>query len=459
MAKESLQEILAEVKSMESKSGQTITDEDINNYIEQEKKREADPNSKVARKVAKLMAANPALKERLVNELPAAVERLDYKEKMSKLRTAAGRSGVEKMKNDFFGAKKRQAKRELEAIAQEKRKKAGENAIDKSKATASISTGRGRHLLTSIVNEQSLGSHEERHNETFQLPEKNRIKTIDDCKTKDGVLKGAVYGKSPIKPGDKVVLFFSGSGGPAAEYAPQVIEPYLEMGAKVVTMDYRGYGNSETRNSHGKKVGTPLSEKSLYQDGKAMLEYVMKNLKVKPENIILHGYSMGGAVASKVAADFTQEQQKRALEEGRTAHKLGGFVLHSPMSTLYEVASDDSNKFMGAGAWMFGGGFNTRSHMRRLHQLDPDIPVHYVSGDYMKGNEKGDGLDIEHTKIHQDPTAMFANSSTYRGREGHTGMHNVTAKDQDLASLVQNGRAAKLSGYAQPTKREEKSLE
>ena len=458
MAKESLQEMLAQVKSMESKSGQKITDKDINEYIEQEQQGKADPNSKVARKVAKLMAANPTLKNELREKLPAAVERLGYKEKVSTLHTAAGRSGVEKMKNDFFGAKKRQAKRELEAIAQEKRKKAGENAIDKSKATASISTGRGRHLLTSIVNEQSLGSHEKRHNKEYPLPTEKRVKAID-CKTKDGVLKGAVYGKSPIKPGDKVVLFFSGSGGPAGEYAPQVIEPYLNMGAKVVTMDYRGYGNSETHNSHGKKVGTPLSEKSLYQDGKAMLEYVMKDLNVKPENIILHGYSMGGAVASKVAADFTQEQQKRALEEGRTAHKLGGFVLHSPMSTLYEVASEESNKFMGAGAWMFGGGFNTRSHMRRLHQLDPEIPVHYVSGDYMKGSDDGDGLDIEHTKIHQDPTATFANSSTYRGREGHTGMHNVTADDQDLASLVQNGRAAKLSGYAQPTKQEEKGLE
>ena len=184
----------------------------------------------------------------------------------------------------------------------------------------------------------------------------------------------------------------------------------------------------------------------------------MKNLKVKPENIILHGYSMGGAVASKVAADFTQEQQKRALEEGRTAHKLGGFVLHSPMSTLYEVASEESNKFMGAGAWMFGGGFNTRSHMRRLHQLDPEIPVHYVSGDYMKGSDKGDGLDIDYTKIHQDPTAMFANSSTHRGKEGHTGMHNVTADDKDLASLVQTGRDARLGGYNPPDKQAGKGL-
>jgi len=449
MAKRTLENILADVKGMKDKEGREITEKEINDYIEQEQAKKADPDSVIARKVAKLVAGNPELKNELKDRLPAAAERVAYKEKISNLRTAAGRSGVEKMKNDFFGAKKRQAKRELERIAQEKRKKAREQEIDKSKATASISTGRGRHALTAIVNNAALGTHEERHNTEHPLPTEKRIKTIDDCKTKDGVLKGAVYGKGDIgdiKDGGKVVLFFSGSGGPAGQYAPQVIEPYLEMGAKVVTMDYRGYGNSETHNSRGKKVGTPLSEKSLYKDGKAMLDYVMKKLGVKPENIILHGYSMGGAVASKVAADFAQEQQKRALQEGRSVHKLGGFVLHSPMSTMYEAASEQSNKVMGAGAWVFGGGFNTRSHMRRLHQFDPDIPVHYVSGSYyIAGSNDGDHLDIDHTKIHEDPSAHFANSSTYRGTGGHTDKNNVTENDLDLALLVEQGRNAKLN--------------
>ena len=444
MAKRTLENILADVKGMKDKEGREITEKEINDYIEQEQAKKADPDSVIARKVAKLVAGYPELKNELKDRLPAAAERVAYKEKISNLRTAAGRSGVDKMKNDFFGAKKRQAKRELEAIAQKKRRNAKEQEIDKSKANASISTGRGRHALTAIVNRESQGTHEERHNEKYPLPMENRAKAID-CKTKDGVLRGAVYGKGDIKDGDKVVLFFSGSGGPAGQYVGQVIEPYLEKGAKVVTMDYRGYGNSETHNSRGKKVGTPLSEKSLYKDGKAMLDYVIKNLGVKPENIILHGYSMGGAVASKVAADFAQEQQKRALQEGRSVHKLGGFVLHSPMSTLYEVASEDSNKVMGAGAWMFGGGYNTRSHMRRLHQFDPDIPVHYVSGDYMKGDENGDYLDIAHTKIHEDPSANFANSSVYRGTKGHTDNNVTTKDDPGLALLVEQGRNAKLN--------------
>ena len=450
---DNLEDVLKKIKSLQGQSEQKLTDEEIKAYIKSENEKKVDPKSKAAKQIAKLMAGNPKVRNELMNDLPKAVARGEYKETVSKLRADAGRSGVDKMKNDFFGAKKRAAKRELERIAQDKRKEAGDQAIDKSKATASISTGRGRHALTSIVNEQSLGSHEERHNAAYPLPKDNRLKIIDDCETKDGVLKGAVYGNEKIKDGDKlikdgdkVVLFFSGSGGPAGQYAPQVIQPYLDMGAKVVTMDYRGYGDSETHNSRGKKVGTPLSEKSLYKDGKAMLDYVMKELKVKPENIILHGYSMGGAVASKVAADFAQEQQKRALEEGRSVKKLGGVVLHSPISSLYEAASEVSNKFKGAGAWMFGGGYNTRSHMRRLHQFDPNIPVHYVSGDY--GAE--DHLDIDRTGIHQDLTAKFENSSSYRGKYGHTG-ENITEADEKLALLVKEGRAAKLNEQTKQT--------
>ena len=176
-----------------------------------------------------------------------------------------------------------------------------------------------------------------------------------------------------------------------------------------------------------------------------MLEYVTKTMKVKPENIILHGYSLGGAVASKVAADFTQEQQKLALAEGRTPKKLGGFVLHSATDKTSNVATRLLCGVFGLGGWAFGGGYNTISHMQRLHKLDPDIPVHYISGskdatdDYDRPDP--DHLSLEITKLHEDPKAMFHNSSVHIGFESHTG---VNLRKIDVLPLVKEGRNAHL---------------
>ncbi len=102
---------------------------------------------------------------------------------------------------------------------------------------------------------------------------------------------------------------------------------------------------------------------------------------------------------------------------------------------------------MGFGGWAFGGGYNTKSHMQRLHRLDPDIPDHYVSGskdatdDYDRPDP--DNLDLNVTKLHQDPKAQFRNSSVHIGDESHTGM-NLRAID--ILPIVQHGREAQLGG-------------
>ena len=421
---------------------------------------------------------------------------------MKDLRTAAAIQGEKKRKLDMLGRKKRAAQRELEQIAQAKRRAAGKEELNKD-ALKTPDTGRGKTPgFTALVHRVALGTHAERHR---NVPyDQNFAYNPVEHKTKNGILRGAEF--EPIgEPNGKVVLFFSGSGGTSAQYVQPVLEPYLLMGAKVVTMDYRGFGKSETLDKSGRKTGTPLSDKTMYEDGKDMLEYVTKTMGVKPENVILHGYSMGGPVASKVAADFAQERERIALAEGRKVKpmKLGGVVLHSPTNSMYEVAKDTSNRVMAFGGWAFGGwafggGFNTVSHMQRLHKYDPEMPVHYVSGnydaepgqrprsarlpgdlqeklndayeegithranrqkkmteeelrleekaledvaEYVQNEDKFDGLDIDHTKIHQDPKAQFVNATTYRGTGAHMA-ENLSYNDEGLRRLMETNRSA-----------------
>jgi hypothetical protein len=62
------------------------------------------------------------------------------------------------------------------------------------------------------------------------------------------------------------------------------------LGLNVLAVDYRGYGKSD---------GKP-SEAGLYADARAAFDWLAK--KVPPERIVIHGESLGGAVAIELAS-------------------------------------------------------------------------------------------------------------------------------------------------------------
>ena len=63
------------------------------------------------------------------------------------------------------------------------------------------------------------------------------------------------------------------------------------MGHNVMTFNYRGFGKSEGE----------ASEKGLYKDGEAAYQYLVNETK-SPKDIVVYGYSLGGGVASDIAA-------------------------------------------------------------------------------------------------------------------------------------------------------------
>lgn len=65
-----------------------------------------------------------------------------------------------------------------------------------------------------------------------------------------------------------------------------------DAGFNVLAFDYRGYGTSE---------GTP-SEQNSYEDAEAAYNYLVKELKIPPEKIIIHGRSLGAAVSIHLAS-------------------------------------------------------------------------------------------------------------------------------------------------------------
>lgn len=92
------------------------------------------------------------------------------------------------------------------------------------------------------------------------------------------------------------------------------IEPFIialrDSGLNVLTFDYSGYGTSS---------GSP-SEENTYADVDAAYKYLRFEKGVQPSKIILHGRSLGGAVA----VDLSREE-------------VGGLILESTFTTAFRV--------------------------------------------------------------------------------------------------------------------------
>jgi hypothetical protein len=101
----------------------------------------------------------------------------------------------------------------------------------------------------------------------------------------------------------KILIRFGGNGENYESHASYNIEDsYIAKGHKlgydVLLFNYRGIGKSK---------GTPSPE-GLLQDGQAVLDFVLSQ-GYEPHNILVHGFSLGGAIATKTLAS-KQDQYK-----------------------------------------------------------------------------------------------------------------------------------------------------
>ncbi len=91
-----------------------------------------------------------------------------------------------------------------------------------------------------------------------------------------------------------VVLFFHGNAGNIS-HRLESIEIFNELDLDVLIIDYRGYGQSTGK----------ASEQGTYLDAQAAWDYLVDKRGVAPGDMVIFGRSLGGAVASWLAARST----------------------------------------------------------------------------------------------------------------------------------------------------------
>lgn len=114
------------------------------------------------------------------------------------------------------------------------------------------------------------------------------------------------------KTADKTILFFKGNGRNIS-YQGARLAMFKTLDVNALLVDYRGYGKS---------TGRIKVERDIYADGAAAWNYLVKIKGIPPENIIIWGRSLGGAVAAETAK----------------AKGAGAVVLESTFYSMDEIA-------------------------------------------------------------------------------------------------------------------------
>jgi uncharacterized protein len=96
----------------------------------------------------------------------------------------------------------------------------------------------------------------------------------------------------PAKDAQFTLLLCHGNGGNIA-YTLDSINIFNELGLNCFVFDYRGYGGSQ---------GEP-TEEGTYIDAQTAYEWLIKEKKLSPENIIIFGWSIGGSIAAHLASN------------------------------------------------------------------------------------------------------------------------------------------------------------
>jgi uncharacterized protein len=128
-------------------------------------------------------------------------------------------------------------------------------------------------------------------------------------RTDDGVRLNAWFRANSASA--KVLLWFHGNATNIGRQMGELQE-YAKLGTNILAVDYRGYGKSE---------GSP-DEAGVYRDAEAAYRYLTGQRRFMPEQIIVFGHSLGGAVAVDLAA----------------RHPCGGLIVESSFTNMGEMA-------------------------------------------------------------------------------------------------------------------------
>lgn len=151
-------------------------------------------------------------------------------------------------------------------------------------------------------------------------------------------------------PTAPVVLYLHGNGSNLGDLVNRAARLH-QCGAAVFLIDYRSYGHS---------WGVFPSEVSVYEDAAAAWQYLTRTRQIAPNQIVLYGQSIGGAVAIEMAS-----RQPDAA----------GVVVESSLTSMRAMVARSIPAFLLPIDWILTQQFDSLSKIRALQ-----VPILLIHG-------------------------------------------------------------------------------
>ena len=188
----------------------------------------------------------------------------------------------------------------------------------------------------------------------------------------DGVALHGWYipAKDPPTDNQVFVLFLHGNAGNISHFLAKV-SGLSAHGLNVFCFDYRGFGKS---------AGSP-NEQGTYLDAEAAWQTLLDRTEASPEQVVIYGYSLGGAVAVNLALS-------------RPANPL---ILESTFTSIRDMARDKAP---------FLPGFLVKPVYESLNKISQiDNPTLFIHGRNDRVVPASMSLDL--FKAHPGPKEIF----------------------------------------------------
>lgn len=208
--------------------------------------------------------------------------------------------------------------------------------------------------------------------------------------TEDGETINALYYTGS---GHDLVLYFHGNAGDLSNWQ-SVARDFVSVGYHFFIIDYRGYGKSTGR----------ISEKGMYADARAAWDYIAREGKFTPEEIIIYGRSIGTGVAVELASSV----------------KAKVLILEAPFSSLKSLAGQKASWLLPFLTLRFR--FDNLSKINRIQS-----PVLFIHG-------SDDGLiPVSHSQTLFDAykgrkNLVIIEGGDHNNLSGHSSYHEAIAR-------------------------------
>ncbi len=151
-------------------------------------------------------------------------------------------------------------------------------------------------------------------------------------------------------PQADVILYFHGNGCNIGGRV-QHIQKFHRLGFNIFIIDYRGYGRSQ---------GKFPTEKQVYQDAETAWQYLIQQRGIKPNNILLYGHSLGGAIAIDLAAKHSE---------------IAGLVIEGSFTSMRQMVNYIGKYQIFPVDWLLTHKFDSMSKIKSLQ-----MPLLFIHG-------------------------------------------------------------------------------